>query len=87
MRWRTCFSIPLPYNAHSTASDALRMGLPLITCRGESFPGRVGASLLHAVGLPELVAADLHDYETYGWRLTWRENGQRLPDDPTSDPC
>jgi predicted O-linked N-acetylglucosamine transferase (SPINDLY family) len=53
----------LPYNAHTTASDALWAGLPLITCRGTSFPGRVAASLLQAAGLPELVTESLEDYE------------------------
>jgi predicted O-linked N-acetylglucosamine transferase (SPINDLY family) len=66
----------LPYNAHSTASDALRMGLPLVTCRGESFAGRVAASLLHAANLPELAAASLPDYETMALDLA--RNGQRL---------
>ena len=42
----------LPYNAHTTASDALWAGLPVLTCVGSTFPGRVAASLLHAVGLP-----------------------------------
>ncbi len=41
----------LPYNAHTTASDALWAGLPVLTCPGETFAGRVAASLLHAVGL------------------------------------
>ena len=53
----------LPYNAHSTASDALWAGLPLLTCVGETFAGRVGASLLRAVGLPELVAQSPARYE------------------------
>jgi predicted O-linked N-acetylglucosamine transferase (SPINDLY family) len=53
----------VPYNAHTTASDALWAGLPALTCQGASFPGRVGASLLHAVGLPELITASLEDYE------------------------
>ena len=51
------------YNAHSTAVDALWAGVPLLTAPGDGFAGRVGASLLHAVDLPELVAADLADYE------------------------
>ena len=42
----------LPYNAHTTASDALWAGLPLITCRGQAFAGRVAASVLRAAGLP-----------------------------------
>jgi predicted O-linked N-acetylglucosamine transferase (SPINDLY family) len=53
----------VPCNAHTTASDALYAGLPLITCRGGSFAGRVASSLLHAVGLPELIAEDLASYE------------------------
>jgi predicted O-linked N-acetylglucosamine transferase (SPINDLY family) len=59
----------LPYNAHSTAIDALWAGLPLVTCTGSAFPGRVGASLLEAVGLPELVTANLEDYEAVAAKL------------------
>jgi predicted O-linked N-acetylglucosamine transferase (SPINDLY family) len=54
----------LPYNAHTTASDALWAGLPVLSCRGTTFPGRVGASLLAAVGLAdELLVDDLAAYE------------------------
>ncbi|HWY60479.1 MAG TPA: tetratricopeptide repeat protein [Rhizomicrobium sp.] len=53
-----------PYNAHTTASDALWAGLPLITVAGTTFPGRVAASLLAAIGLPELVTADMPSYES-----------------------
>jgi predicted O-linked N-acetylglucosamine transferase (SPINDLY family) len=53
----------LPYNAHTTASDALWAGVPLITRLGHAFPGRVAASLLHAAGLPELVTQSQGDYE------------------------
>ena len=53
----------LPYNAHTTANDALWAGLPVLTCLGESFPGRVGASLLKAIGLPELITRSLSEYE------------------------
>jgi protein O-GlcNAc transferase len=59
----------LPYNAHTTASDALWAGLPLLTCRGTAFPGRVAASLLHAIGLPELVTENFVDYEALALRL------------------
>jgi predicted O-linked N-acetylglucosamine transferase (SPINDLY family) len=52
----------LPCNAHTTASDALWAGLPVITAMGETFSGRVAASLLTAVGLPELVTNNLEDY-------------------------
>lgn len=54
----------LPYGAHTTGSDALWAGLPLLTCRGRAFAGRVGASLLTALGLPELIAEDREAYET-----------------------
>ena len=53
----------LPYNAHTTASDALWMGLPVVTCPGTTFPARVAASLLEAIGLPELVTHSLGEYE------------------------
>ncbi len=53
----------LPYNAHATASTALWAGLPVLTCRGETFAGRVAASLLTAIDLPELITASLEDYE------------------------
>jgi len=59
----------LPYNAHTTASDALWVGLPLITCMGESFASRVAASLLTAIGLPELITTNLHDYESLAVKL------------------
>ncbi|MEP9360936.1 tetratricopeptide repeat protein [Sphingomonas sp. KR3-1] len=53
----------LPCNAHTTASDALRIGLPILTCAGQSFAARVAASLLTAMDAPELIAGDLADYE------------------------
>jgi len=59
----------LPYNAHTTASDALWAGLPVVTCQGSAFAGRVGASLLNAIGLPELVTHNLSDYEALALRL------------------
>jgi protein O-GlcNAc transferase len=51
-----------PYNAHTTASDALWAGCPVLTILGDTFAGRVAASLLHAVGLPELVMPSIADY-------------------------
>ncbi len=59
----------LPYNAHTTASDALWIGLPVVTRLGESFAGRVAASLLNAIGLPELVTHSIKDYEALALRL------------------
>lgn len=52
----------LPYNSHTTASDALWAGVPLVTCTGDTFASRVGASLLAAVGLEECITADLEAY-------------------------
>jgi protein O-GlcNAc transferase len=59
----------LPYNAHTTGSDALWAGVPLITLRGRTFPGRVAASLLHAAGLAELVTQNRDDYEALAVKL------------------
>ena len=59
----------LPYNAHTTASDALWAGVPVLTCLGETFAGRVAASLLKAIGLPELITTSLADYETLALKL------------------
>jgi len=52
-----------PYNAHTTASDALWAGLPVLTCTGRSFAGKVAASLLHAMELPELITVTMPEYE------------------------
>jgi protein O-GlcNAc transferase len=59
----------LPCNAHTTASDALWMGLPVLTREGTAFAGRVAASLLYAVGLPELVTHSLEEYEALALKL------------------
>jgi predicted O-linked N-acetylglucosamine transferase (SPINDLY family) len=59
----------LPYNAHTTASDALWAGLPVLTCPGAAFAGRVGASVLKAVGLPQLITSTLADYEALATKL------------------
>lgn len=53
----------LPYNAHTTASDALWTGLPVLSCAGNCFAGRVGKSLLQAVNLEEFIVEDIKDYE------------------------
>lgn len=58
-----------PYNAHTTASDALWAGVPIVTCSGSTFPSRVAGSLLRAVGLPELIAVDFDDYFDLAYRL------------------
>lgn len=57
------------WNGHSTASDALRCGVPIVTCEGGSFASRVAASLLRAIGLPELVTTSLENYEALALKL------------------
>lgn len=59
----------LPYNAHTAASDALWAGLPVLTCAGETFAGRVAGSLLTAIGLPELITESAEDYEAKALQL------------------
>jgi len=59
----------LPINAHTTASDALWAGLPVLTCAGETFASRVAGSLLKAAGLSELITYTLEDYEALALRL------------------
>jgi len=66
----------LPYNAHTTGSDALWAGVPLLTCRGTAFPGRVAASLLQAAGVPELITESAADYEALA--LTLAAGRERL---------
>lgn len=59
----------LPFNGGTTASDALWAGLPVLTCAGQAFASRMAGSLLHAVGLPELVTGSLEDYEELATKL------------------
>lgn len=59
----------LPYNAHTTCSDALWAGVPVLTRIGESFPARVAAGLLRAAGLPELITESAPDYEALAIEL------------------
>ena len=66
----------LPHNAHTTASDALWCGVPVITCLGTTFAGRVAASLLNAVSLGELVTQSLEEYEALALQLA--NNPQQL---------
>ncbi len=59
----------LPYNAHSSACDALLAGLPVVTCTGKAFASRVAASLLYALDMPELVTNTLEEYEALASKL------------------
>jgi protein O-GlcNAc transferase len=69
LRQADLFLDTLPYNAHTTACDALWAGVPVVTCAGETFAGRVAASLLRAVGLQELITTSLTDYEALALKL------------------
>lgn len=68
-RQANLFLDTLPYNAHVTASDALWVGLPIVTRLGSAFAGRVAASLLHAVGLGELATSTGEEYEQLAYEL------------------
>ncbi len=68
----------LPVNAHTSCSEALWMGLPVLTCAGDTFPARVAGSLLHAMGLEELVTHTLEDYRACALALA--RNPERLRD-------
>ena len=75
----------LPYNGHTTTTDALWAGLPVLTLVGNTWPGRVAASVLHALHLPELVTTDGEDYEQSAVLLATRPEAlaairQRLAD-------
>lgn len=64
----------LPYNAHTTASDALLMNLPVLTCIGNTFASRVASSLLSSVNLPELIANNFNDYQNIALDLCNNNN-------------
>jgi predicted O-linked N-acetylglucosamine transferase (SPINDLY family) len=94
LRLADLFLDTFPYNAHTTASDALRMGLPVLTRTGQTFASRVGASLLGAVGLPELVTSTPEEYEALAVQLARNPNQlalikqkllQNLPNCPLYD--
>ncbi|NJL67622.1 MAG: TIGR03032 family protein [Microcoleus sp. SM1_3_4] len=79
--WIDLFLDTLYCNAHTTASDALWMGIPVITCPGETFAARVGASLLNAVNLPESIVNNLAEYEQLAIHLaTHPQKLQQLKD-------
>ena len=66
----------LPYNAHATTSDALQVGLPVLTCIGNSFASRVAASLINSVNLPELITNTQEQYESLAIQLA--KNPEKL---------
>jgi predicted O-linked N-acetylglucosamine transferase (SPINDLY family) len=75
-RYRVCdlFLDTFPYNAGTTASDALWVGLPVLTLMGSSFASRVAASLLNGIGLPELIANTQEEYEALAIELAMNPN-------------
>jgi len=79
-RYKVCdlFLDTFPYNAGTTASDALWTGLPVLTLMGQSFASRVAASLLNAIGLPELITNTQEEYEALAVELAM--NPQKLAD-------
>jgi predicted O-linked N-acetylglucosamine transferase (SPINDLY family) len=74
-----------PYNAGTTASDALRMGLPVLTCIGSSFASRMAASLLKAVNLPELITTTQEQYESLAIELATNPEQLRIIKDKLVD--
>jgi protein O-GlcNAc transferase len=69
LRQADLFLDTLPYNAHTTAADALWVGVPVLTCPGAAFAGRVAASLNRAIGLSELIVPSLEEYENLALTL------------------
>ncbi|MGQ0709286.1 MAG: O-linked N-acetylglucosamine transferase, SPINDLY family protein [Rhodoferax sp.] len=68
-RQATLFLDTHPYNAHTTAADALMAGLPVVTCMGNAFPSRVAGGLVCAAGVPELATHSLEEYEALALKL------------------
>src|SRR4029079_11496115 len=68
-RLASLFLDTLPYNAHTTASDALNMGVPVLTTPGETFASRAAASQLRTAGLSELIVPSLAEYEALALKL------------------
>jgi len=62
-------AVGFPVSAHTTASDALWMDVPMVTCRAHAFAGRVAASVVAAAGAPELATTTLEEYEALALRL------------------
>jgi protein O-GlcNAc transferase len=69
LQWADLCLDTLPFNGGATTSDALRAGVPVVTCAGQSFAARMSGSLLHTLGVHELVAGSLSEYEQIAMRL------------------
>ncbi|MDP6728307.1 MAG: hypothetical protein QF407_05155, partial [Gammaproteobacteria bacterium] len=75
----------LPYNAGTTASDALRMGLPVLTCMGNSFASRMAASVINAINLPELITSTQEQYESVAIELATDAEKLKIIKDKLAD--
>jgi predicted O-linked N-acetylglucosamine transferase (SPINDLY family) len=75
----------LPYNAGTTASDAIRMGLPVLTCMGNSFVSREAASVINAVNLPELITTTQEEYESLAIKLATNPEKLKIIKDKLAD--
>ena len=75
-RYQACdlFLDTFPYGAHTTAREALTMGLPLLTLKGNSFQSRVSSSLLNSLGIDELITNDIESYEKLAINLASNPN-------------
>jgi predicted O-linked N-acetylglucosamine transferase (SPINDLY family) len=75
----------LPYNAGTTASDALRMGLPVLTCMGSSFASRMAASVINVINLPELITTSQEQYESVAIELATDPEKLKIIKDKLAD--
>lgn len=70
LKFADLFLDTFPYNAHTTCSDALRMGIPVLTMQGKSFASRVASSLLISIDIPELITKNFEDYERLAIKIS-----------------
>ena len=74
IKFADLFLDTFPYNAHTTCSDALRVGIPVLTLKGNSFASRVAASLLSAISLDELIVTNIEDYKKLAIKIYNEKN-------------
>ena len=74
IKFADLFLDTFPYNAHTTCSDALRVGIPVLTLKGNSFASRVAASLLSAISLNELIVTNIGDYKNLAIKIYNEKN-------------
>ena len=74
IKFADLFLDTFPYNAHTTCSDALRVGIPVLTLKGNSFASRVAASLLNTINLNELIVTNIEDYKKLAIKIYNEKN-------------